>query len=154
MNTSNEQQQIPINVTVDLNKMFEAYNKADFMKSVFVEAITKNPKLFTEAISNYIIMEFMATELGAKTKESVRQALLVKTTIDALTKDRDFERTLDNVLKEEVLAQRELVSNQVKNAIQQHGFKEKTAEFIARTVRERVSAVLGEVCEGCDRDIY
>lgn len=149
-----DEQGIPVNVTLNLNKMLEAYNKPEFMKNVFVEAITKNPKLFTEAISNYIIMEFMATEMGVKTKDAVRAALVAKTTIDALTKDRGFDLAVDKLLKEELLAQRALVSNQVKNAIQQQGFKEKTAEFIAATVRERVNAVLGEVCTGCDRDVY
>lgn len=144
----------PINVTVDLNKMFEAYNKSDFMKGVFVEAITKNHKLFTAAISNYIIMEFMATELGAKIRESIRQTLAVKTTVEALTKDRDFERTLDNLLKEEILAQRALVSNQVKSAINHGDFKERVAEKLALTVKERITTLLGEVCDGCDRDMY
>ena len=144
----------PLNITVDLNKMFEAYNKADFMKGVFVEAITKNPKMFSEAISNYIIMEFMATELGSKTRESIRAALAIKTTIDALTKDRDFERALDALLKEEILAQRPLVSTRVKQVIDDADFKKRVAEKIALTVKERVTALLGEVCDGCDRDMY
>ena len=149
-----KEQMVPVSVTVDLNKMFEAYNKVDFMKSVFIEAITKNPKLFSEAISNYIIMEFMATELGSKTKESIRQAIAVKTTIEALTQDRDFERSLDSLLKEEILAQRSLVSCKVKSVIEQDNFKERVSKKIASTVHDRVNALLGEVCNGCERDIY
>lgn len=152
MNTINEQ--LPVNITIDLNKMFDAYNKADFMQKVFVEAITKNPQLFTESLSKYILIEFMLTEIGIKTKENIRQAMLEKTSADALAKERDFERCLRDILREEVLAQRGLVSQMVRETIQAPGFKQKTAECIAHAVRERVSAALGEVCEGCKMDMY
>lgn len=144
----------PINVTVDLNKMFEAYNKQDFMKQVFIEAITKNPKIFTEAISKYIIMEFMANEIGVKIKDEVKKAVQEMAVVEELKKNRDFCRELDKILIEEIKEQRSNVSIRVKQVIDQPGFKEKTAEYLAQTVKERITALLGEVCDGCDRDMF
>ncbi len=144
----------PINVTVDLNKMFEAYNKQDFMKQVFIEAITKNPKIFTEAISKYIIMEFMGSEIGTKIKDEVKKAVQEIATIEELKKNRDFCRELDKILIEEIKEQRSNVSIRVKQVIDQPGFKDRTAEYLAQTVKERVTVLLGEVCDGCDRDMY
>lgn len=144
----------PINVTVDLNKMFEAYNKQDFMKQVFIEAITKNPKIFTEAISKYIIMEFMANEIGVKIKDDVKKAVQEMAVVEELKKNRDFCRELDKILIEEIKEQRSNVSIRVKQVIDQPGFKEKTAEYLAQTVKERITALLGEVCDGCDRDMF
>jgi len=145
---------VPVQVNVDLNKMFEAYNKSDFMKQVFVEAITKNPKIFTEAISNFIIMEFAGSEMGTKIKDEIRKSVQELSNFEALKNNRDFCRELDKVLIEEIKAHRSHVSIRVKQVIDQPNFKERTAEYLASTVKERVTSLLGEVCSGCDRDIY
>lgn len=143
-----------INFQIDLNKMFEAYSKPEFMNKVFIEAITKNPKVFTEALRQHIIMDFMSSEIGVNIKKEVQKAVQEFATIDALKSNREFCRELDKLLIEEIKENRSTVSIRVKQVIDQPGFKEKAADYLAQTVKERITKLLGEVCDGCSRDMY
>lgn len=142
-----------INLQIDLNKMFDAYSKPEFMKQVFIEAITKNPKVFTEALRQHIIMDFMSSEIGSNIKNEVKKAVQEFATIDSLKSNREFCRELDRLLIDEIKQHRDTVSIRVKQVIDQPGFKEKAADYLAQTVKERITALLGEVCDGCSRDI-
>lgn len=143
-----------INVQVDLNKLFEAYNKPDFMKQVFIEAITKNPKIFTEALRQHIIMDFMSSEIGTNIRNEVKKAVQELAALDTLKSNREFCRELDKVLIEEIKENRPTVSIRVKQVIDQPDFKHNVSDYLAQTVKERVTAFLGEVCDSCERDIY
>jgi len=142
-----------INITFDINKMFEAYSKQDFVKKVFIEALTANPAVFTKELSKYIAMEFLTTEIGMETKKAISNAIIEQCTVDALKNNRDFKGLINVILTEEIKAARPQISAKVKDAINEKDFKERSAEYIAKSVKERISVLLGEVCEGCERDI-
>lgn len=143
-----------INVTLNINELLKAYNKEDFMRKVFSEAINKDNKMLVNGLKDHLIAEVLRTTVFDEIKDAVIGDIKTKISSEQLLSHYNYTTYLNKMITECVQDNKHMLDSHVKASISQKDMKKKVAKHISHVVEERVMNALGEVCEGCGEDCY
>ena len=142
-----------LNVTIDLAQALSSHMTKGFMQESVTKAIKDNPKIIAEQIQLFVLQDILKSELYENIKVRIKSSLEDYLKEDVF-KDYTYKGARDTLVREAVADQKQNISKVIASKIQGDDFKERVSFNISQGVRERVMVALGEVCEGCERDMY
>lgn len=130
-------------VTFDLNKLFEAYNKPEFMKGVFIDYLSKNPEMIAKHVSATLIVELVKANKYEEIQKQVGEHIAhLISKDDSILNQYEIRGKVFGLIGEAIEAQSERIKMVVANQITKNDFGKKVAESIGLKVTEYVSKAL------------
>ena len=140
-----EQEQFTVNF--NLNEFLKAYAKEDFIRSVFVDFLKKNPKIVTDALASYVVMDLVKSgsleTISNNTKEAVN-AVIAKSGQDY---NCPVKKSVYEVMSNCVAEHKNIINKNVVDAINSEGSKDSIIRRINEYLQLKVKNALSNIAE-------
>jgi len=138
-----------LTATIDINGLFQAYNKPDFMEKVLTNFLKENPEIVINQFCNEIIVNVLKSDEFEDIKKSVNDEL--KTKVEHSVKQsycNPIDQKVDTIIKDLVKQKKTYIEGKVSKSIEGETIKEKVREQVIDVISQKVFKVIERIEEG------